>query len=196
MTARVTTLKGSTAGQYYVEELPHRNYYLDSGEPQGVWHGQWAAALGLDGEVADAEFLNLMAGVFPNMARQRVAGQVLYGEKSVRGLSTSRSSAPKSVSSDVLGCRRRRNPSHVVLAAHDTAVAATALGWVEDPRPHPLPHRRPGRDVVDAEGIIAATFRQHTSRGRLTRILHTHAVIANRVMSPDRRWLAHRMPAR
>ena len=43
--------------------------------------------------------------------------------------------------------------------------------------------------VVDAEGIVAATFRQHTSRA-LDPQLHTHVVIANRVKSPDGRWLA------
>ena len=42
---------------------------------------------------------------------------------------------------------------------------------------------------VDAEGIIVGVFRQHTSR-RLDPQLHTHAVIANRVRSPDGRWLA------
>ena len=40
-----------------------------------------------------------------------------------------------------------------------------------------------------ASGIIAATFRQHTSRA-LDPQLHTHIVIANRVRSPDGRWLA------
>ena len=37
MTVRVTTLKGAEAGAYYVEQLP--NYYLDSGEPRGIWLG-------------------------------------------------------------------------------------------------------------------------------------------------------------
>ena len=43
--------------------------------------------------------------------------------------------------------------------------------------------------MVDAEGIVAATFRQHTSRA-LDPQLHTHLVIPNRVKSPDGRWLA------
>ena len=38
-------------------------------------------------------------------------------------------------------------------------------------------------------GIVAAAFRQHTSRA-LDPQLHTHLVIANRVKSPDGRWLA------
>ena len=48
MTARVTTLKGLTAGAYYVEQLP--NYYLDAtGEPPGVWHGQRGGTVGVTG---------------------------------------------------------------------------------------------------------------------------------------------------
>jgi len=65
VTARVTTLKGADAGAYYVEALP--NYYLDAGEPKGVWHGAGAIELGLDGEVVDGEFLELIAGNHPRM---------------------------------------------------------------------------------------------------------------------------------
>ena len=61
MTVRVTTLKGADAGAYYVEALP--NYYLDSGEPRGVWFGDGAGLLGLAGEVDDEAFLALMGGV-------------------------------------------------------------------------------------------------------------------------------------
>jgi hypothetical protein len=50
VTVRVTTLRGADAGLYYVEHLP--NYYLEPGEPPGVWFGNGAAALGL-GDVFD-----------------------------------------------------------------------------------------------------------------------------------------------
>jgi conjugative relaxase-like TrwC/TraI family protein len=43
--------------------------------------------------------------------------------------------------------------------------------------------------VFDADGTMAATFRQHTSRV-LDPQLHTHVVIPNRVLSGDGRWLA------
>ena len=49
MTVRVTTLKGADAGDYYVKQLP--NYYLQSGEPRGIWFGDGATTLGLTGEV-------------------------------------------------------------------------------------------------------------------------------------------------
>ena len=74
-----------------------------------------------------------------------------------------------------------------VLAAHDAAVSALA-GWIER---HAHTRYRIGGEVsiVDTDGIVAAVFRQHTSRA-LDPQLHTHLVIANRVKSPDGRWLA------
>jgi len=181
VTARVATLKGPAAGEYYVEALP--NYYLDSGEPRGHWHGRGATQLGLDGEVIDGEFLKLMAGNHPRMRGDVPLGR-RYGEDSVRGFDIT-ASAPKSVSTlFAIGDDATRS---MVLAAHDTAVA-TMLEWVES---HAHTRYRIGGQVavVDAEGIVAATFRQHTSRS-LDPQLHTHVVVANRVRSDDGRWLA------
>ena len=181
MTARVTTLKGADAGAYYVEALP--NYYLDSGEPNGIWHGRGAEQLGLEGEITDDEFLRLMAGLEPRARGEAHLGRP-YGEDSVRGFDVT-ASAPKSVSTlFAIGDDETR---HQVLDAHDAAVA-TVVDWIEA---HAHTRYRINGDVsiVDAERIIAATFRQHTSRA-LDPQLHTHVVIANRVRSPDGRWLA------
>ena len=68
VTVRVTTLKGADAGSYYVEQLP--NYYLDSGEPRGIWLGAAAIELGLVGEVADDAFVALMGGKDPRRAER------------------------------------------------------------------------------------------------------------------------------
>ena len=181
VTARVTTLKGLGAGEYYVEALP--NYYLDSGEPRGHWHGRGAAELGLDGEVIDGEFLKLMAGNHPCLRGDVPLGR-RHGDDSVRGFDIT-ASAPKSVSTMfAIGDDATRRE---VLEAHDTAVA-TMLEWVES---HAHTRYRIGGQVavVDADGIAAATFRQHTSRS-LDPQLHTHVVIANKVRSDDGRWLA------
>ena len=180
MTVRVTTLKGAGAGAYYVEALP--NYYLDADEPQGVWHGRAAGMLGLAGEVDDAAFLAVMAGADPSDP-ERALG-LPYTEKSVRGFDVTASS-PKSVS--VLWAVGDDHVRAEVLAAHDAAVAALA-GWIET---HAHTRYRVNGEVivVDAEGIVAAGFRQHTSRA-LDPQLHTHLVVANRVKSPDGRWLA------
>lgn len=179
MTVRVTTLTGSSAGLYYVEHLP--SYYLDGGEPPGRWRGRGAAALGLSGNVDDDKFVALMAGDHPT------TGDPLgrrYGEKSVRGFDVT-ASAPKSVS--ILFATGDAAVRREVLEAHDTAVEAMA-DWIEA---HAHTRYRINGEVaiVDAEGVIAAMFRQHTSRA-LDPQIHTHLVIPNRVRSPDGRWLA------
>ncbi len=180
MTARVTTLKGPDAGAYYVEALP--NYYLQSSEPRGLWHGRGAQVLGLSGEIADADFLALMAGEHPDRPGRALGRR--YGDESVRGFDVT-CSAPKSVS--VLFAVGDDQTRTAVLDGHDQAVTAV-VEWIE--RTALTRYRINGEvAVVDAEGIIAATFRQHTSRA-LDPQLHSHVVVANRVLSPDGRWLA------
>jgi conjugative relaxase-like TrwC/TraI family protein len=176
----VTTLKGAEAGAYYVEALP--NYYLDSGEPRGVWLGRGAEMLGLSGVVDDEAFLALMGGMDPRTPDRLLGNR--YSESSVRGFDVTASS-PKSVS--VLWAVGDEWVRGEVVAAHDAAVAAVA-GWIEA---NAHTRFRLGGEVVvvDAEGIVAAGFRQHTSRA-LDPQPHTHLVVAKRVKSPDGRWLA------
>lgn len=181
MTARVTTLKGSTAGQYYVHELP--KYYLDSGEPRGIWMGQGAEQLGLTGEVADKDFLNLMAGANPNQPELLLGTR--YTDESVRGFDVT-ASAPKSVS--VLMAIGDDQTRAAVFEAHDAAVR-TMGEWIESQAT--TRYRVNGGEprTFDAEGLTMTTFRQHTSRA-LDPQLHTHVVVSNKVKSPDGRWLA------
>ena len=179
MTVRVTTLKQAAAGRYYTEHLP--SYYLDGDEPPGRWWGQGAEALGLGGDIEAEAFLAVMAGQDPDTGRD--LGR-RFGEGSVRGFDAT-FSAPKSVS--VLFGVGNPELRRRVTEAHDRAVDAV-LGWVES-QGHTRMRRRGHVVRVDAEGIVVGVFRQHTSR-RLDPQLHTHAVIANRVRSPDGRWLA------
>ena len=178
MTARVTTLKG--AGAYYVEALP--GYYLDPDEPAGRWFGRGAEELDLVGEVDAAAFLALMEGRDPRRTERWLG--LRFGERSARGFDVT-CSAPKSVS--VLWALADPAIRAQVGAAHDAAVGALA-GWIEE---HAHTRFRIGGEVAvaDANGIVAAAFRQHTSRAQDPQ-LHTHLVIANRVRSPDGRWLA------
>lgn len=173
------TLKGAEAGVYYVEHLP--SYYLNTDEPAGVWHGAGASMLGLCGAVEGEAFGSVMVGRHP------VDGSWLgrrYGDDSVRGFDVT-ASAPKSVS--VLFAIGDDVTRRDVLTAHDSAVEAM-IGWIEA---HAHTRYRIGGQVavLDAQGIVVALFRQHTSRA-LDPQLHTHVVIANRVRSPDERWLA------
>lgn len=102
----------------------------------------------------------------------------------VRGFDVT-ASAPKSVS--VLFAVGDDATRAAVLDAHDAAVASM-VDWIETHA-----HTRYRIDgqlaTLDADGIAAACFRQHTSRA-LDPQLHTHVVIANRVASDDGRWLA------
>jgi conjugative relaxase-like TrwC/TraI family protein len=179
VTVRVTTLKGVASGRYYTEQLP--SYYLDGDEPPGVWRGRGAERLGLDGQIVDEAFLAVMAGQDPETGKD--LGR-RYGDASVRGFDAT-FSAPKSVS--VLFGVGDPQLRREVTEAHDRAVDAV-LGWVES-QAHTRMRRRGHVVCVDAEGLIVGLFREHTSR-RLDPQLHTHAVIANRVASPDGRWLA------
>lgn len=178
VTARVITLKGADAGRYYIEETGR--YYLDCGEPPGHWHGRGSAALGLSGAVDDDDFLAVMDGYDPG---GRLLG-TRHTDRTVRGFDVT-CSAPKSV--PVLFAIGDDHVRSEVLAARDAAVEA-ALAWIED---HAHCRHRVNRQIwtVDASGMIAAAFRQHTSRAHDPQV-HTHLVIANRVMAPDGRWLA------
>jgi conjugative relaxase-like TrwC/TraI family protein len=182
MTARVTSLTGADAGAYYVDPDRHAlaSYYLDAGEPPGVWLGKQAAELGLVADVDPDAFLSLVNGFSPS-------GEKLgrsYNDESVRGYDIT-FSAPKSVSTLwALG------DEHVVresLAAHDTAVRAV-LEFVER---HATTRATIDGKVqnVDADGLAIAVFRQHTSR-MLDPQLHSHAVVVAKVRIPDGRWLA------
>ncbi|MCP3935471.1 MAG: relaxase domain-containing protein, partial [Actinomycetia bacterium] len=138
--------------------------------------------LGLRGEVRDEDFLDVMAGVHPG-SRGVLLGRA-YGESSVRGFDIT-ANAPKSVS--VLFAIGDDFVRHEALASHDAGVAAM-VRWIET-HAHTRFRVHGEVAVVDAEGIVAATFRQYTSRA-LDPHLHTHVVVANRVRSPDGRWLA------
>ncbi len=108
-----------------------------------------------------------------------------FGAKSARAFDAT-FSAPKSVS--VLWALSP-DPSvrAEVLAAHDAAVVA-ALDWLQE---HGGVTRRGTNGVhqVDARGLVAALFRQHTSREADPQ-LHTHAVIWAKVQDPTGKWLS------
>ncbi|MDE0804055.1 MAG: relaxase domain-containing protein [Acidimicrobiales bacterium] len=179
MTARTTTLKGGDAGAYYVEK--ELGYYLDRGEPQGRWQGRGAPSLELGDTVDEESFLSLMAGEDPRTGR--LLG-TRHTDKTDRGFDVT-CSAPKGVS--VLFALGNGEVRREVLEAHDTAVAAM-IEWVE--RHAHTRYRVNGQiRTFDAEGILVANFRHHTSRA-LDPQVHTHSVVVNRVMSPDGRWLA------
>ncbi|HVM07022.1 MAG TPA: MobF family relaxase, partial [Acidimicrobiales bacterium] len=182
VTVRATSLTGDHAGAYYVDPDRHAlaKYYLDAGEPPGLWLGKQADKWGLVGEVDPDVFLSLIEGTDPSGGR---LGR-RYNDESVRGYDLT-FSAPKSVSMLwALGDERVAGES---LAAHDVAVRAV-LDFVER---HTTTRATINGAVqnVDADGLAIAVFRQHTSR-MLDPQLHSHAVVSAKVCIPDGRWLA------
>lgn len=158
------------------------DYYLDPDEPPGRWRGGGRHALGLEGNVESAELRSLLEGAHPETGA-RLGRR--FGDWSARGFDAT-FSAPKSVS--VLWAV---SPDPFVraevLASHDAAVDA-ALAWFEH---HGAVTRRGTDGVlqVDALGITAAVFRQHTSR-TVDPQLHSHAIISAKVQDETGRWLA------
>lgn len=175
----MTTLKGVGAGRYYTSHLP--SYYLDGDEPPGRWWGLAAERLGLNGEIAADLFHAVIDGKHPSTGAD--LGR-RFGEGSVRGFDAT-FSAPKSVS--VLFGLGSETIRDQVVEAHDASVNSV-LGWIQQ-HAHTRVRIHGHVMCVDSDGIAAAVFRQHTSR-RLDPQLHTHAVLANRVLAPDGRWLA------
>jgi conjugative relaxase-like TrwC/TraI family protein len=158
------------------------DYYLDPSEPPGRWWGSGRRAVGLDGEVLSEQLQSLLEGRHP--ATGATLGR-RFGDRSARGFDATFSAA-KSVS--VLWALSADPWVRAkVAAAHDAAVDA-ALGWLE--RHGAVTRRgRDGVDQVDTQGLVAALFRQHTSRTADPQ-LHTHAVIWAKVQDPTGRWLA------
>ncbi|MEJ7583314.1 MAG: MobF family relaxase [Acidimicrobiales bacterium] len=158
------------------------DYYLDPEEPPGRWWGRGLGAVGLSGEVSGDDLRSLLEGRHPRHGR--VLGR-RFGDSSARGFDAT-FSAPKSVSA-LWALTPDLFVRAEVLAAHGAAVKA-ALGWFEA---HGAVTRRgrDGVDQVDTQGIVAALFRQHTSR-TVDPQLHTHAVIAAKVQDPTGRWLS------
>ncbi|MCU1497834.1 MAG: conjugal transfer protein (TraA-like protein) [Acidimicrobiales bacterium] len=194
---RVTTLKASgdrLAGLvgYYAGLAEDRerpgpgrgpvDYYLDPDEPPGRWWGSGRDALGLEEQVQGDQLRALLAGHHPGTGHWLGRS---FGDRSARGFDAT-FSAPKSVSA-LWALTPDPWVRAEVLAAHDAAVSA-ALGWFEQ---HGAVTRRgrDGVDQVDALGITAALFRQHTSRS-MDPQLHTHAVISSKVQDSTGMWLA------
>ncbi len=195
---RVTTLKADKAGlaaliDYYAglaaDQLRRDgvsrgpvDYYLDPDEPPGRWWGEGCAAMELTGEVQPEQLAALLESRHPADGRRLGRG---FGAKSARAFDAT-FSATKSVS---LLWALSPDPwvRAEVLAAHDTAVVA-ALDWFEH---HGAVTRRgkDGVDQVDTQGLVAALFRQHTSRSADPQ-LHTHAVLAAKVQDPTGKWLS------
>ncbi len=183
---RVTTVYAATAtatANYYTRYLANA-----PGEQAGVWHGRQAAELGLHGEVTTEQLELLLTGRDPTSGTPlgrplvdtvRSDGAVV---RAVAGFDAT-FSAPKSLS--VLWALTGDDG---LAECHDVAVWA-AVAYLERYGATTRVRSNGGRLHLDSEGLIAAAFRQTTSRADDPQ-LHTHVVISNKVQTHDGRWLA------
>lgn len=174
---------GQGQEQYYLEGVAEgaEDYYVYAGEAPGRWAGGGSASLELTGEVGGDVFTAVLRAVDPRTGQP--LGQRNAASK-VPGFDLT-FSAPKSVSllfalgDDVLSQRMRD--------AHDAAVA-DALGYLERTAAHGR-RGHAGAERIRTSGFVAAVFRHRTSRAGDPN-LHSHCVIANRVLGADGRWSA------
>ena len=185
MVATVTRLKAAATTVHYFEA----DGYYAKGDPEhrkaSGWYGEAAVLFGLHGPVKPRRFEDILAGYVPSTDIR--LGRLRDGEHQHRPGVDVTFSAPKSVSLEALVYARPNTGARVV-KAHDEAVRAT-LGFIEtellQTRSYdPATRRRPR---VEADGMVAATFRHLASRN-LDPQLHTHAVVANMTRGQNGAW--------
>ncbi len=174
---------GQGQERYYLEAVAEgaEDYYVYAGEAPGRWAGGGSDSLSLAGEVQGEAFTAVLLSTDPAtgepLGKRNAASKVPGFDLTF--------SAPKSVSllfalgDDALSQRMRD--------AHNAAVA-DALGYLERTAGHGR-RGHAGAERIATTGFVAAVFRHRTSRAGDPN-LHSHTVIANRVLGSDGRWSA------
>jgi conjugative relaxase-like TrwC/TraI family protein len=155
------------------------DYYLSGPEAKGRWVGSGSAALGVAGDVTEAQLRAVLS------RRHPTTGHLLEGSVQrahVPGFDLM-FSVPKSAS--VLFGVGERDVQRAVLAAQATAVES-ALRYLER---QACRTRRGagGYEIVPGDGFVGAAFRHRTSRAGDPQI-HTHVLIANATRIADGTW--------
>ncbi len=153
------------------------DYYLGRGEAPGVWHGKWAAKLGVEGVVDHGALRSLLDG------RNPVTGSDLLAGRPMREVAAfdATFSAPKSAS--LLWAFGTPEVAAAVSIAHVESVAA-ALDVLEAKAAVARQQSGGVRRRVATAGLAVATFVHRTSREGDPQ-LHTHCVIPNIVERAD-----------
>jgi conjugative relaxase-like TrwC/TraI family protein len=180
------------------------DYYAGRGESPGMWVGRGAAALGLEGVVAEGQLGLLVRGAHPTggeQLRRHYRVRTITIERIDPRAGTRRTeqkklapvagfdlvfSPPKSVS--LLHALGAEDTRRAVNEAH-TAAWQASLGYLEDE----ACITRRGKNGVLREhggGFVAAAYQHRTSRA-LDPHLHTHVIVANMTLTAgDGEWRA------
>jgi len=175
----VLTLVKLTNAEYLISSVASglEDYYVGSGEAPGVWHGRWAAELGLVGVVEEDPLRAIVAG------HDRASGTDLLAGQRARKVNAfdATFSAPKSAS--LLWAFGPPEVATTVSIAHVEAVTV-ALDYLERKAAFARQQVDGVRSRVPTHGWAVATFVHRTSRAGDPQ-LHTHCVIPNIVRRPD-----------
>lgn len=164
------SIAAMTSGQEgYYQSLSKEDYYLEGGEPPGIWWGDGAKALGLEGRVSGRE----LSSGFRGFSRAGMPLVQNAGKASRQPGWDLTFSAPKSVS--VLWSQLQGSPRKEIQAAHLEAVKA-ALAYLEQT----CAYSRVGKGGADQVGVglTVACFEHSTSRA-MDPQLHTHCLVLN-----------------
>lgn len=160
---------------YYIG-LAREDYYMDGGEPPGIWHGQGAEALGLTGQVDGQQLTRVFEGFHPTNDQTLVELQEDKGHRPGWDLTFS---APKSVS--VLWSQADQATREKIQEAQLTAVKS-ALDYLESTCE--VARRGKGGYQHEKGNLLFATFEHGTSRAQDPQ-LHTHALLLNVTQRQD-----------
>jgi len=166
-------------------------YYNGHGESPGRWGGDGVAALGLHGEVTDADFTAVLSGLNPQsgetLGRQWASHRVVAFDVAV--------SAPKDMS--ILYALGDEQQRAAILRIHSDGVRAAAgylqahAGWARKFNPESR-RAEPVRAKLLMPEFVHRTARPVTDPGTGTVTvdpqLHTHITIPNWARRPDGTW--------
>jgi conjugative relaxase-like TrwC/TraI family protein len=170
------------AETYYQEKYSHDDYYSEAQSVPGQWFGRAAEALGLEGEVREEQFHALLRGVDPRTGAVLVTPAAGRTERRAGWDATF--NAPKSVSIQALvGADQRLTRAHR-LAVERTLAELELFAQARQ-------HR--GQEWVTTANIAATRFDHIAARPSENGTgpdphLHTHVVIVNMTIRPDRQW--------
>lgn len=174
------SIKSMASGsENYYLHLAREDYYLEGGEPPGVWFGDGARALGIAGQTVESSQLRAMFAGFAPDDEPLVQNAGKPNRQPGWDLTFS---APKSVSTlwsqadEVLRAR--------IADAHWRAVQE-ALGYIQSEAT--WTRRGRGGESPERVGLVAATFEHGTSRAQQPQ-LHTHSLVLNLGVRDDGSW--------
>jgi conjugative relaxase-like TrwC/TraI family protein len=164
--------------RYYLA-LALEDYYLQGGEPPGIWLGTGAKILGLTGNVTNEQLSNLFRGYSPDSQMTELVQNAGHPDRQPGWDLTL--NVPKTVS--VLWSAASE-PIRAEIEAAETSALKRTIAYIEE---HLARSRtgKGGADDVPARLVVAAF--PHTTSRALDPHLHFHPLIMNVGVGPDAR---------